>query len=277
MEGWTELLDYDREHWRVTKFPLTFDPATKKVALLNLWGTVSWVKKMSDALHARGKSLMGNDAFFRRWQLAAWVDVPGREYTWTDERGKLKPVEDERYFFLRTMSGRRPYLMLMNNRFDDPSIMEPYFQRSVFWAVWPSMFSGQTSAADVAYFDNPAWYDRDRALFQKYLPMVRKLDDAGWQPVTGASVDPPDARVERFGSFATGNLAFTIHNPSPEAQDVVVRLSPEKLNLPATALEAREWFTDKPVDLVVGAFRVRLPANGYGVVSVSTVRSSARR
>jgi hypothetical protein len=92
--------------------------------------------------------------------------------------------------------------MLMNNRFDDASIMEPYFQRSVFWAVWPSMFSGQNVGVDVAYFDNPAWYNRDRALFKKYLPMVRKLDEAGWQPVTGASIDPPDARIERYGSFA---------------------------------------------------------------------------
>jgi hypothetical protein len=39
----------------------------------------------------RGTPLMGNDAFFRRWQLAAWVDVPGREYTWTDDAGKLNP------------------------------------------------------------------------------------------------------------------------------------------------------------------------------------------
>jgi hypothetical protein len=146
--------------------------------------------------------------------------------------------------------------------------MEPYFQRSVFYAVWPSMFSGQTSAADVAYFDNPAWYNRDRALFKNYLPMVRKLDDAGWQPVTFASIDPPDARIERYGSFETRDLAFTIHNPTAAARDVTITLSHDDLHPPA-ALEAMEWFTNKPVDVIGDAIRVRLSAGGYGVVSVT--------
>jgi hypothetical protein len=97
MEGWGERLDYDHEHWRVTSFPLTFEPGTKKVALLNFWGTVAWVKRMSQTLHAHGMPLFGNDAFFRRWQLAAYVDVPGREYTWVGKDGKRTPVEDERY------------------------------------------------------------------------------------------------------------------------------------------------------------------------------------
>ena len=53
--------------------PLTFDPTTRKVALLNFWGTVAWVQRMRDILKKGDRSLflMGNDAFYRRWQLAA--------------------------------------------------------------------------------------------------------------------------------------------------------------------------------------------------------------
>jgi hypothetical protein len=166
------------------------------------------------------------------------------------------------------MSGRRPYLMLMNNRFDDASIMEPYFQRSVFYAVWPSMFSGQTSASDVAYFDNPAWYNRDRPLFKKYLPIIRKLDEAGWQPVTGATIDPSDARIERYGSFESRNLAFTIHNPAAEAREITITLSRDDLNLPPM-FDATEWFSGKPAPVNGDTLRVPLPASGYGVISIT--------
>src|SRR5262249_24512352 len=162
MEGWGELKNYNKNHWRTTQFPLTFDPANgNKIALLNFWGTYGFVREMSQRLHKHEMILFGNDAYFRRWQLAPWVDVPGREYTCTAAAGKLAPVEDELYLFLRAMSGKRLYVMLMNNRFEDASIMEPYFQRSLFYAVFPSMFQANQAADEVMYFSNPGWYDRD--------------------------------------------------------------------------------------------------------------------
>src|SRR4051794_23723317 len=140
MEGWGEILNDNHDHWRVSQYPLTFDSKTHRVALLNFWGTYEWVKQMSERLHARGRMLMGNDAYFRRWQLAPLVDIPGREYTWITKDMKFDPLADERYLFFRTMSGAKPYLMLMNNRYEAGEFMEPYMQRSLFFAVFPSMF-----------------------------------------------------------------------------------------------------------------------------------------
>jgi len=90
-EGWGEILNYNRDHWRVSQYPLTFDAHNhNKVALLNFWGTYSWIKEMSQRLHAHGKILMANDAYYRKWQLLPFVDVPGREYTWIED-GKFTP------------------------------------------------------------------------------------------------------------------------------------------------------------------------------------------
>jgi hypothetical protein len=151
MAGWGEIKNYNKDHWRVTRFPLTFDPANhNKVALLNFWGTYSFVREISQRLHAKNMILFGNDAYFRRWQLAPWVDVAGREYTWI-EGDTFTPVPDERYLFLRAMSGKRPYLMLMNNRFDKGEFMEAYFQRSLMYGVFPSMYFGHQSADDEWY------------------------------------------------------------------------------------------------------------------------------
>src|SRR5438105_15319437 len=126
---------------------------------------------MSSRLHSHNKLLMANDAFYRRWQLLPYIDNPGREYTWIE--GEIfTPVPDERYLYFRSMSARRPYCMLMNNRYDKAEFIEPYFQRSLFYAVYPSMYFGHTSATETWYFANPAWYNRDRPLFKKYIPLI---------------------------------------------------------------------------------------------------------
>ena len=271
MEGWGEILNFNRDHWRVTSHPLTFHPWNHKVCLLNFWGTYAWVKEMSTRLRKKDMILLGNDAFYRRWQLAPWVDVPGREYKWLDDAGKFAQVPDERYLYFRSMSGRKPYLMLMNNGYEDGSIMEKYFQRSTFWAVYPSMYFGHTSANEVWYWSNPQWYNRDRPLFKKYVPMIRKLDAAGWQPVPLASASPAFIRIERFGSFDRGDLAFTVHNPELQVRDVTIQLDRAALGLPES-LKASEWISLLPVELASQqaqvSLRLTLPADGYAVVEL---------
>jgi hypothetical protein len=269
MEGWGHIINFNKEHWRVTRYPLTFHPWKKKVGLLNFWGTYAWVKEMSQRLRQRDMILLGNDAFSHRWQLAPWVDVPGREYQWIEE-GKFKPVADERYLFFRSMSGRKPYLMLMNNGYTDGSIMETYFQRSTFWAVYPSMYFGHTSPNEPWYWSNPAWYNRDRPLFKKYIPMIRKLDAAGWQPVTLATASPSSIRIERFGEFARGDLAFTVHNPDAEARDITIALDREALQISGN-VKASEWISTLAVELAdkTKTLRFKLSAGGYGVISLT--------
>jgi hypothetical protein len=266
MEGWGEILNYNREHWRVSQYPLTFDPKSHRVALLNFWGTYEWVKQMSGRLHAKGRMLMGNDAYFRRWQLAPWVDIPGREYTWI-AKGKFDPVPDDRYFFFKTMSGAKPYLMLMNNRYEQAEFMEPYMQRSLFFAVFPSMFQGQTSMHDVSYFDNPEWYNRDRPLFKKYIPLIRKLDEAGWKPVPYASTEPDNIRIERYGDFAKKDLAFTIHNPTDRQTDVILKLDRDALKLP-TSFAADEWISSRKLATTADSITLHLSGQGYAAIGI---------
>lgn len=266
-EGWGTILNYNRDHWRVTRHPLTFDPHTKKVAAWNFWGTYAFVADMAKRLRADGKLLMANDAYFRFWFPFPHIDVPGREYTWTDKAGNLAPVPEERYLFFKTMSGRRPYLMLMNNRYEDAAIMEPYFQRSLFYAVYPSMFLGHQAIGETAYFSNPAWYNRDRELFKKYIPLIRQLDLAGWQPVPHATATPTSIRVERYGTFAEGTLAFTLHNPTDREQQVVVTVDRAALGI-RTPLTATERITGKSVASGGDTLQVTIPARGYGAVGM---------
>ena len=269
MVGWGELKDYDHDHWRATQFPLTFDPMNHNhVALLNFWGVNDFIREMSERLHKHGMILFGNDAFYRRWQLAPWVDVPGREYTWTDDAGKFFPIEEEHLLFLRSMAGKKPYLILMNNKYDDGSIMEPYFQRCLFYANFPA-FSGQQSASDVNYFSNPAWYDRDRPLFKKYPD--GSVDSAGWEPVPSLTPLPSSRRIERYGSFDRWDLAFTIHNTDAAARDVMLQLDRKALKIDIP-IEANEWLSRQAINPTISGDTISLPihleVNAYGVIGI---------
>lgn len=266
MEGWGQIGDYSRAHWRTTRYPLTFHTETKRPCLFNHWGMVTFAKTLAESLRARGMTLMGNDVYFRFWFLAPYIDIAGREYRWVED-GKWTPVSDSQYLLIRSMSAKRPYLMLMNNEFDDGSRMEEYFQRSLFYAVYPSMFSGHAKIGDPAYFSNSKWYDRDRHLFLKYIPMVRKLDEAGWEPVPYADAAPESVRIERYGSSRRNNLAFTLHNPTDKPVTAEITLSERDLSLPAQP-RATEWISGKAVAVENGRFKVELPANGYAAVGI---------
>jgi hypothetical protein len=145
--------------------------------------------------------------------------------------------------------------------------MEPYMQRSLFFAVFPSMFQGQTSMHDVSYFDNPDWYNRDRALFKKYIPLIRKVDEAGWRPVPNATVSPNEIRIERYGDFERHNLAFTIHNPTDHEQQITLTLDRDALKLPAK-ISADEWIHGEKVEVTGPGIRLKLAAQGYAAVGI---------
>ncbi|MBQ6247897.1 MAG: hypothetical protein IJK04_13585 [Kiritimatiellae bacterium] len=76
-------------------------------------------------------------------------------------------------------------------------MVERYMQRVLFYGLQPSMFS--VDAASNPYWENPAIYDRDRDLFKKYVPLVREVAEAGWEPVTLARSSNRNVFVERFG------------------------------------------------------------------------------
>ncbi len=87
----------------------------------------------------------------------------------------------------------------MNTQFEDFSheLVEKYMQRALAYGMFPGFFSHNASQGH--YFTRPELYNRDRALFQKYVPLCRRVAEAGWEPLTRATASDPQVRVERFG------------------------------------------------------------------------------
>ncbi len=218
LEGYvTADLNYRRDHFRDSTVPLSFDADTKQPALYKGLAVFEFTKWLSTDVHSLGKLVFANGVPYRFVWLCPWLDVMGTETDWLSG-GNYRPASDAQMCLWRTLSGQKPYLLLMNTDYNafTPELVERYFQRSLFYGMFPSMFSH--NAAENPYWQNPKGYNRDRPLFQKYQPLIKRVAEAGWQPVTHAHCDNPQIWVERFGPDGQGRIYFTLFNDSSTAQ-----------------------------------------------------------
>lgn len=257
LEGYaTADLNFSREQFRYTTVPLSFSSDRKQPALIKGLAVYEFTRWIAEEVHRLGKLTFANAVPDRFTFLCPWLDVMGTETDWLSE-GRYQPASDAEICLWRTMSGRKPYLLLMNTNLDafTPDRVEKYCQRCLFYGIFPGMFSH--NAADNPYWETPRWYNRDRPLFRKYLPLIRRVAEAGWQPVTEATCDNPRIFVERFGPDAGGAVAITLMNDTGQPQRGQVKVNVAALKLKGL-LTAHELVSGRTVTLTGGRFPVTL-------------------
>jgi hypothetical protein len=231
IEGYvTTDLNFRREHFRYSSVPLTFTTDTRQPVLWKGLAVYEFTRWLSADVHGLGKLMFANGVPYRLSFLCPWLDVLGTETDWL-RNGKYSPPSDSQMSLWRTMSGGKPFLLLMNTDYDafGLELVEKYFQRSLFYGMFPSMFSH--NAADNPYWQNPKWYNRDRLLFKRYIPLIKRVAEAGWQPVTYATCDNPRILIERFGPDEKGALFFTLLNDSNQPASGTVKIDLKSLGL----------------------------------------------
>ena len=93
---------------------------------------------------------------------------------------------------------------------------------SVAYGLFPGIFSKTTSGRH--YFDWPELYNRDRALFKKYIPVCRAISEAGWRPVNRVlETDDDRILIEQFGP-EEGTCYVTLFNDSDMRRTFRMRL-----------------------------------------------------
>lgn len=163
-------------------------------------------------------------------------------------------------------------------------LAEPSFEGGAdFWILASSALTGafaNLQSGDMAPF---------RELYKRYVPVVRRLSAAGWEPLTGAKVIgqprvitekaedyggyPGAVLIERFGTAEAGNLHFALYNCGAAREACEVELDLEALGIGAgEAVRARELMTgmELEVEVVGKRARMRCPVSeeGLGVASV---------
>ncbi len=235
LEGYvTAELNFRREHFRWSTVPLTFASDTRQPALFKGLAIHEFTRWISDDVHRVDGLMFANGVPYRFGFLCPWLDVLGTETDWFPG-GQFQPGSAAQLSLWRTLSGGKPYLLLLNTDYSRLSadLVEKYFQRSLAYGFFPSMFSH--NAAENPYWRNPTWYNRDRAVFKKYMPLIKQVAEAGWQPLTRGRFSDPAIRVERFGPGQNGDTFFTLLNETAEHRTGVLRL--DGANLPGRASE----------------------------------------
>ncbi len=257
-EGYvTDPLDSRRDHFAGAEAPLTFSPVSHRPAVFR--GLIAWeyVRAIARDVHGMGRLMMANGTPHRLCWLAPMLDVMGTETDWNPPGG-WRPMPFDELLYRRALCGGKPYCFLMNTRFEHfpAALTEKFMQRSLACGMFPGFFSADASTGH--YFTRPELFERDRALFRKYVPLCRLVAEAGWEPVTRARAGDPRVRIERFGG-----RYLTVFNDSPESQSLVLSLEHD----PPTA---------RAVDRVTGGAipwsgrdaRMTLPAESVAVLDL---------
>lgn len=238
LDGWSDIRNFSREHFKHVDSPLVYETESRRACILNAFSIWEFVHWLTPQVHRAGKLMMANATPMRYGWQAPHLDIMGQEHDWNPS-GRWQPMSDEELCFRRTLCGTKPYLLLQNSDFNVWTEQHTrwYFMRAGAYGVQPSFFSA--NAATDHYFGNPTWYNRDRPLFKKLIPVIRRIGRAGWRPVTYARVEPAPLQVERFGQLDGAELFLTVHNPGDKP--VCGRLTLE-LRMPAK----------RAIDLVAG-------------------------
>lgn len=213
--NWCAKLNYRRDHFRYADIPLTFDK-DGNVCLHNQLSHYEFLQPIRDELHREGKLLMANGVYnytpkeieyadvkdTGRFFLAALVDIAGAESS--------TPSQDRCEFYRAAMS-QKPYLVLKYH-WENVDNVQEVFNHCLCYGVLVTCSNGLGKT----YWTDPNGYPRDKSLYEWYVPLVRTLSKAGWEPVTWASSPTEGLRFERYGSG--DEVYFTIYNTGPEQE-----------------------------------------------------------
>jgi len=256
-EGYvTDELDFRRDHFAAADAPLTFSPDSHKPGIFRGLVAFEYVRAVARDVHAMGKLMMANGAPTRLCWLAPMLEVLGTETNW-HRGGTWRPMADADLLYRRAMCKGKPYCFLMNTRFEEFSheLVERYMKRALAYGMFPGFFSHNASQGH--YFTRPELYDRDRPLFKKYVPLCRKVAEAGWEPITQAHSSHPKVYVERFG-----DRYLTVFNDSPEQRTATITLQGLKPG------KSRDLVTGKPVAWQDGKATLTLAAEDVAVIEL---------
>lgn len=147
--------------------------------------------------------------------------------------------------------------------------MEQFIRGQLFWGFYPAVSTaGGMESGDPLnrYFSHPEVYNLHRPLFLFYIPVIRTLSTAGWEPVTGATATPT-GELERFGDFARGDVLLTVRGADQAALEALVAVDLMEAGMDSPCVSAGVW--DVLADLPVPAQRLDNPPRMCFFVSLA--------
>ncbi|NMC38421.1 MAG: hypothetical protein GYA41_08875 [Bacteroidales bacterium] len=264
--NWHHDLNYREEHFAYTDYPLTFSESVGKPAIWNFSSEFEFIKKIADEMHLQGKLAMGNGHGWNPF-AASNLDLFGAELSWYSSHDHDVDALD----FKRAISFRKPIVFLLNEGLNDKAFTEPpyygyevYFEKMMAYGFFPSFFS--VDASNDPYWQDKSKIENGRPFFKKYIPLIKEISAAGWEPVTMAGSGSAGIRIERFGKG--DRIFFTVRNNSAGNVECTVKVDTGKLGI-TDKYTAREMTGGNTVEIKNGTFRLTIPAERTRVILIT--------
>jgi hypothetical protein len=217
--SWWNTINYNEAHFASADIPLVYDTHTHRIGILTDYSNHEFLVGVTRMLRKEGKLVMAGRA-------NPYVDVVATTSKWC-RNGFWNPGSDRSLLAQRAMAYQKPICTVLNANFESlnlepiprgtkkeeaekivrkPSMQmtEWYLKRALFYGFYPSMHSEDGSSNP--FFEDPKLYNAARPLFKKYLPLIDRLADAGWEPITGAHASSDLVYVERYGNASQGQV-----------------------------------------------------------------------
>ena len=263
--NWHHDLNYRSDHFRYTDYPLTYSADVARPAIWNFVSEFEMMKNVADDMHRQGKLAMGNGHGWNPF-AASNLDLFGAELSWYYSGDHNTKALD----FKRAISNQKPIVFLLNEGLNDPAFTESpykgyeiYFEKLLAYGFFPSFFS--VDASNDPYWQDEKKIENGRPFFKKYIPVIRTIAAAGWQPVTYASCSEKDIRVERFGK--NGNLYFTVRNNGNTDKKSTINFDFDKCGI-SGKISATEMVNNSKLLLNKNLITLDVPANSTRVISI---------
>jgi hypothetical protein len=265
--NWHHDLNYREEHFAYTDYPLTFSRSVARPAIWNFTSEFEFMKKIADEMHSQGKLAMGNGHGWNPF-AAANLDLFGAELSWYSSGDHNTEALD----FKRAISFQKPIVFLLNEGLNDKAFNEApysgyvvYFEKLMAYGFFPSFFSVDASS-------DPYWQDHKKTeigkpFFKKYIPIIKQIASAGWEPVTLASGNPPSIRVERFGN--ADKLFFTVRNIGNDEVSCNILLNIKELGITGK-YSANEMVGGQEVKVEKNRLYLKIAAGRTQVISITS-------
>ena len=130
------------------------------------------------------------------------------------------------------------------------------------YGFFPSFFSEDASSDP--YWQDSAKVERGRPFFKKYIPIIKQISQAGWQPVTYATTNLKTIRIERFGEGK--KLFFTIRNNGKIDSDCIVSFDLQALGL--DKYSAFEMISQQSLKVKSHNIFIKVPAGRTKVIQI---------
>ena len=263
--NWHHDLNYRKEHFNFTDYPLTFSKNVIRPAIWNFTSEFEFMKKIADEMHSQGKLVMGNGHGWNPF-AASNLDLFGAELSWYSAGDHNSEALD----FKRAISFQKPIVFLLNEGLNDKAFIDfpfngykIYFEKLLAYGFFPSFFS--TDASSDPYWMDAEKIENGRPFFKKYVPIIKQIASAGWEPVTYAACNTDFIRVERFGKV--GSLFFTVRNNGSKDVQCIVAIDLEELNI-YKKISAIELVREQDVKIKNNKLYLTIPALSTQVVKI---------